>query len=458
MALLCSLQTFFTSDFVHLSRCLGMSSEEDFEYSDSEIGSDQSEEDILNVENKFYEAESLISKNYEEATQVFRSIIRESPSSKWTAASLAKLFAIKLKKKIFVEAEEDLSALFLYQSQVPFIDFQNALNSMFQELLLSLKTPPRSKQMFLVDKFLSHLASLRLYAQLISLSLKLCKVLAEEHDYLSMERYTTKIKETREKENIKLSDGSLLELEFYCLECLYSLTGFQNKNYLKDKCCDVIFKDSKSVSNPRIMSKVFEIYSTILLEEENFLLGYDFLRKSLANYVEIGSQRAQDVGEKLVIYSLLSETEINPFSIEEVKSLKGKMSSLRELREAFDSLEYGRFLNLVSDEIFLYQQVKKTMQKKVIIENYGKQSEINLRSLGIFLKENISTVEALLKELVSQNKLSGAFDHAQNLFIQVKKSDQILEEREKKLTNIYQTFFEIFEDMKETKIQKLIYS
>lgn len=209
-------------------------------------------------------------------------------------------------------------------------------------------------------------------------NLKLAKVYLEEGKLQEVDRLISALKETCKtpEGNDDLSKGTLL-LEIYCLEiqlCAVSHNSIRMKQ-IYPKTMNL----NAAVADPRIMGIIREEGGKMQMSEGNWEDAYNELYESFRNYQEAGNSRARDILKYVVVASMLTVSDINPFAAREAKVFSDDkeivaMSDLRQCLEANDLARFERIIknkqNKILDEPFLMtyiQPLRRRMREQVYI-------------------------------------------------------------------------------------------
>jgi COP9 signalosome complex subunit 2 len=207
-------------------------------------------------------------------------------------------------------------------------------------------------------------------------NLKLAKVYLEEKKFQEVERLISALKQICQNPDGSddLSKGTLL-LEIYCLEI--QLCSATNNAARMKRIYPKTLNLNAAVADPRIMGIIREEGGKMQMAEGNWEEAYNELYESFRNYQEAGNTRARDLLKYVVVASMLTLSDINPFAAREAKVFSDDreivaMSDLRACLEANDLARFERTVrnkqNKILDEPFLMtyiQPLRRRMREQV---------------------------------------------------------------------------------------------
>jgi COP9 signalosome complex subunit 2 len=211
----------------------------------------------------------------------------------------------------------------------------------------------------------------------LSTNLKLAKLYLESKKINEVERLLTVLKSACQAPDGKddITKGTIL-LEIYCVEIqLCSLThDSQRMRIIYPRTLNL----NAAVADPRIMGIIREEGGKMQMAESNWEDAYNELYEAFRNYQEAGNARAKDCLKYVVVASMLSLSDINPFAAREAKVFSDDpeivaMSDLRQSLEANDLARFERTVNnrknRICDEPFIMkylEPLRRRMREQVI--------------------------------------------------------------------------------------------
>eukprot|EP01036_Dinobryon_divergens_P029451 gene29451-38547_t len=254
-------------------------------------------------------------------------------------------------------------------------------------------------------------------------NLKLTKLYLEDKKLNEVERLISSLKKTCQTADGKddLSKGSYL-LEVYCLEIQLSAVT-HNTARMKEIYPKTVNLNA-AVLDPRIMGVIREEGGKMQMAEGNWEDAYNELYEAFRNYQEAGNSRAKDCLKYVVLASMLSLSDINPFAAREAKVFSDDkeivaMSELRMCLEKNDLSKFERTIrdkkNRIMDEPFLMtyiQPLRQRMREQVLLNLLKPYNRVTLPFLANELLIQPEEVETMLVEMILDNKLDAAIDQS----------------------------------------------
>lgn len=215
-----------------------------------------------------------------------------------------------------------------------------------------------------------------------------------------------------------LSKGTYL-LEIYCIEIqLCSL--LHNTNRMR-----LIYPKTLNLNNivcdPRIMSIIREEGGKMYLHEGLWNDAYNEFYESFRSYQQTGNVRAKIILKYVLLASILSLSDINPFDAREVKVYSDDteiiaMSQLRNCMELnnikkFESIIANKSNKILEDELLMkyIDTLRYRMKEHILISLCKPYKSIQLSYLCSKLLLNLKEIHTLLINLILEEKLKNAF-------------------------------------------------
>lgn len=185
----------------------------------------------------------------------------------------------------------------------------------------------------------------------LNTNLKLAKLYLESKKVSEVERLLLVLKNECQTPDGKddLSKGMFL-LEIYCIEIqLCSLTRDSSRmRLIYPKTLTL----NSTVTDPRIMGIIREEGGKMQMAEGNWEDAYNELYEAFRNYQEAGNSRARDCLKYVVVASMLSLSDINPFAAREAKAFADdpEILAMKELRQSLEANDLSRFERTVNNK------------------------------------------------------------------------------------------------------------
>ncbi|KAG5187539.1 PCI domain-containing protein [Tribonema minus] len=180
---------------------------------------------------------------------------------------------------------------------------------------------------------------------------------------------------------------------------------------------------------PRVMQ-----LNAMYMATGQWSMAYNEFYEGFRNYQEAGNKRAKDCLKYVVLANMLALSDINPFAAREAKVYQEEkeVAAMMELRMAYETNDLARFektlqnkANRILDDNFIMAYVeplKRRMREQVLLAIVRPYRRINLAFMARELNLPEPAVEGLLVELILDERLSGSIDQLQG-FLQVGEDD-----------------------------------
>lgn len=257
-------------------------------------------------------------------------------------------------------------------------------------------------------------------------NVKLAKLYLEDKKVADVERIVKDLRRTcLTSEGEDDPDKGSLLLEVYCLEIqLCALTGDADRmRTIYPRTLNL----NAAVSDPRIMGIIREEGGKMQMTEGNWMEAYNEFYEAFRNYQEAGNSRARDCLKYVVLASMLSLNDINPFAAREAKAFADDpeilgMSDLRMSLEANDLQRFEKTVrnkrNRIQDEPFLMtylEPLRRRMREQVLVNLVKPYRRVSLAFLAEELALSVDQVEGLVLDLIREGKLMGLVDVVQGI-------------------------------------------
>lgn len=204
---------------------------------------------------------------------------------------------------------------------------------------------------------------------LLKSKLRRASLLVENNDFEKAEISLIELHKICEDDILNPSKGTYL-LEVFATEIdLYTRTNnFKKLKNLYDKSLTV----DSAIPHPKIMAIIRECGGKIYMREKNYNKAFEEFFESFKNYDEAGSLERINILKYIVLSSILSETEINPFESQEIRPYKKnpKIIPMTSLVDSFQRKNIDDFNNVLKkyhDEIFADDFIKSFIDEITIV-------------------------------------------------------------------------------------------
>lgn len=259
-------------------------------------------------------------------------------------------------------------------------------------------------------------------------NLKLAKLYLEDRKIPEAERILRDLKKTCQTPDGRddMDKGSYL-LEVYCTEIqLCALTGdAERMRSIYPRTLHL----NAAVSDPRIMGIIREEGGKMQMLESNWLEAYNEFYEAFRHYQEAGNSRARDCLKYVVLASMLSLSDINPFAAREAKAFADdpEILGMSELRQSLEANDLARFekavrnkRNRILDEPFLMtylEPLRRRIREQVLVNLVRPYQRVTLGYLAQELALADKQVEALVVDLIREDKLAGLIDQTKGWLV-----------------------------------------
>jgi len=407
-------------------------------------GHDGLADELIEIENAFYEGDDCKNENPLKAIELFEKVVAmetdKGDQVKWRFKALQSLVSLYYNSEQYQLMLDRYRSMLSYMTSVTRNECTDAINSVIDSISSSPPSSSNSTKESTIDlcyDVLSQVYEITLVALKNSnnerlwfnTNHKLAKLHLEARKFDEVERLIVVLKESCQSPDGSedMSKGSYL-LEVYCLEIqLCSIT--MNSTRMKQIYPKTISMKNAVVADPRIMGIIREEGGKMHMAEGNWDAAYNELYESFRNYQEAGNVRAKDLLKYVVLASMLALSDINPFAAREAKVYADDkeivaMSDLRQSLEANDLSSFEKTLrnksNRISDEPFLMtyiQPLRRRMHEQVLLSLTRPYQKLHLSYLSRELSLNDNEVERLLVDMILDQRLAAQIDQINGCLI-----------------------------------------
>lgn len=409
-------------------------SDEEYEYDyDSEdggydYGSDGGGEDtgvedeLIEIENAFYEGDDFKSENPTKAIELFEKVYTLETARggevKWRFKALQNLVTINFSLGHYSKAIERYKTMLTFMSLVTRNECTDAINVILDNIPSSAGVDVLSQMYEITLESLKSANNERLW---FNTNQKLAKLYLDSMKLSEVERLIGLLKQSCQHADGSddMSKGTYL-LEVYCLEI--QLCTVTNNSVRMRSIYPRTLNLNAAVADPRIMGVIREEGGKMYMAEGHWMEAYNEFYESFRAYQEAGNSRAKDCLKYVVLASMLSLNDINPFAAREAKVFADDkeilaMSELRMSLEANDLVRFENTLrnksNRIQDEPFLMTYIhplRRRMREQVLLNLTRPYQRVTLSFLGHELSLTVAEVESLLVDMILDERLAARID------------------------------------------------
>ncbi|ORY19743.1 PCI domain-domain-containing protein [Clohesyomyces aquaticus] len=388
--------------------------EYDFEYEDD----DEEQGGDVDIENKYYNAKQLKAEAPEEAVDEFLGVpALEDEKGDWGFKGLKQAIKLEFKLKRYDKAVEHFKELLTYvKSAVTRNYSEKSINNMLDFIE---KAAEDAEAYRCMEKFyamtLETFQSTNNERLWLKTNIKLARLWLDRKDYRQLTDKVRELHKACQKEDgtDDQSKGTY-SLEVYSLEILMYAETRNNKR-LK-ALYQRALKVRSAVPHPKIMGIIRECGGKMHMK--NWKGAQSDFFESFRNYDEAGSLQRIQVLKYLVLATMLSGSDINPFDSQETKPYKNdpRISAMTDLVDAYqrdDIHEYEKILqnnqDLLRDPFIAenIDEVTRNVRTKAIIKLVAPYTRFTLAFISKQLKISLSEVQEIVGFLIVDKRLHG---------------------------------------------------
>ena len=401
-----------------------MSDDEDFgfEYSD-----DDQEEDEVDVENQYYNSKGLLETDEDDALKGFEEVVSmEEEKGEWGFKAYKQMVKLQFKRKRFAEM------MTAYKQMLTYI--KSAVTRNYSEKVINkvLDLVGGSQQMDLLQEFyettLTALQEAKNERLWFKTNLKLGKLWFDLAEYGNLQRIIKELIKSCQNEDgtDDLKKGTQL-LEVYALEIQMYTATKNNKKLasLYQKALQV----KSAIPHPKIMGVIRECGGKMHMAQRDWEKARNDFFEAFKNYDEAGAARRIACLKYLVLSSMLTNSEINPFDSQEAKPYKSDAEILvmtnlvsaymrNEIREFEKILRTNQQAIMGDAFIRMYiEDLLKNIRTQVLLKVVTPYTRIRIAFIADELNIKPPEVEALLVALILDGQIDGQIDQLGQLLL-----------------------------------------
>lgn len=404
-----------------------MSDSDEFEYeSDGSYGGGEEEdgdEEAIQIENTFYEADDNKQNFPEQALEQFQKVVALEGSRGtevvWRFKALQNIVILSARVGRFEDMAGRYKELLSYMDQVTRNDASEAINTVLDSVSSASDLTKLETIYELTLDALQRTANQRLW---FSTSVKLAKLHLELGDVQKLQRLLRNLHQTCQKPDgtDDVGKGSQL-LEVYALEIqMCALT----KNSLRMK--EVYPKTinlTSAIADPRNVAVIRESGGKMYMTEKKWEAAYNEFFEAFKNYQETGNAtRAKIMLKYVVLANMLALSSINPFDSREAKVYQDdpEISAMAQLRTAYeqndittiDMLLTNPSYKILSDAFIrtYLQDLLRNIRLQVLQNIIKPYRCISLQFLASEINVPQEEVISLLVQLILDEKITARID------------------------------------------------
>ncbi|CAG9329981.1 unnamed protein product [Blepharisma stoltei] len=404
---------------------------EEYEYdSDKEGWSDEEDvdEELVTIENTFYEADDIKKTNPEDALTGFLKVLelegnRPESEQQWRFKALKNVVVLECTLGFYEPMCSHLAELIGLIDTVASNDATDAINSIID---VSSKITDPTYSMRVLSMILEKLKESGKSRLVFNTQTKLAKLYLERNDVENAESTISELVSSCHLPNGQVDNSkSQSLLEAYALE-IQLCTVTKNSKRMKE-----IFKKTESlnadVTDPRIIGVIRESGSRMYMSEKSWDKALTELFEAFKCYQEVGNPRAKTILKYVTLASIMANSNINPFHSLEAKVYKDDpeiiaMMRLRSAYETNDMVEVQRILFDKSikllDDSYISQYMDdflRGVRLSVLQAKIKPYKAVRVGFLAQELQISPDSVFSLLIELIMDGKIDAKIDQVDGI-------------------------------------------
>ncbi|KAF2741413.1 PCI-domain-containing protein [Polyplosphaeria fusca] len=388
----------------------------DFEYEDD----DEEQGGDVDIENKYYNAKQLKGDDAEAAIEEFLGVpALEEEKGDWGFKGLKQAIKLEFKQTQYDKAVEHYKELLTYvKSAVTRNYSEKSINNMLDFIE---KAAEDAEAYRCMEKFyaltLDAFQSTNNERLWLKTNIKLARLWLDRKDYRQLTEKLRELHKTCQKED-GTDDPSkgTYSLEVYSLEILMYAETRNNKR-LK-ALYQRALKVRSAVPHPKIMGIIRECGGKMHMSEENWKGAQSDFFESFRNYDEAGSLQRIQVLKYLVLATMLSGSDINPFDSQETKPYQNdaRISTMTDLVNAYQTEDIHQYEKILQSNQDLLQdpfiaenidEVTRNVRTKAVIKLVAPYTRFTLAFISKQLKITLPEVQEIVGFLIVDKKLRG---------------------------------------------------
>ncbi|KAH8638364.1 COP9 signalosome complex subunit 2 [Alternaria alternata] len=262
-------------------------------------------------------------------------------------------------------------------------------------------------------------------------NIKLARLWLDRKDYRQLTEKLRELHKACQKED-GTDDPSkgTYSLEVYSLEILMYAETRNNKR-LK-ALYQRALKVKSAVPHPKIMGIIRECGGKMHMSEENWKGAQSDFFESFKNYDEAGSLQRIQVLKYLVLATMLSGSDINPFDSQETKPYQNdpRISTMTDLVNAYQLEDIHGYEKILQNNQDLLQdpfiaenidEVTRNVRTKAVVKLVAPYTRFTLAFISKQLKISLSEVQEIVGFLIVDKRLRGKINQ-QNGTVEIESS------------------------------------
>lgn len=407
-----------------------MSLSDEFEYeSDDFMEGGDCDEEAIQIENTFYEADDNKQNVPEVALQLFEKVVALESSKggtvTWRFKALQNIVILSSRTGRFEQMAERYQELLKYMDQVTRNEASDAINTVLDSVSSASDLSKLETIYELTLEALQQGMNQRLW---FSTSVKLAKLYLEKEDISKLQHVVTSLHKSCLKPDGSDDEekGSHL-VEVYALE-IQLCTLNKNTARMKQIYPKTINLTS-AIADPRNIAVIRERGGKMFMGEKKWQLAYNEFFEAFTNYQETGNSRAKLMLKYVIIANVLALSSINPFDSREAKVYADdpEILAVAKLRSAYETNDVKTIdeclsnpeYNISTDAFIAthLEDLRRNIRLKVLVNIVKPYKTVRLDFLALELNVDTNTIISLLVQLILDERVPAKIDEVAGLVI-----------------------------------------
>eukprot|EP00904_Undaria_pinnatifida_P003786 jgi/Undpi1/13408/HiC_scaffold_8.g03067.m1 len=410
-------------------------SEYEYDYEDGEeydYGSDndgEAADDLIEIENAFYEGDDSRQDNPQKALELFQKVVsleaEKGPEIKWRFKALEHLVRLHFELGEFDHMLQRYKELLTHVSAVTRNESSDSVNGILDTVSVSEDLRMVSEMYETTLSALREEGNERMW---FNTYVKLAKVYLQIPDYGKVQTTIDAL-----HDSCKLIDGrddpakgnQLLEVYGITIQ----LSTATNDSTMMKEVYPKITDLNASVEDPRIMGVIREQGGKMYMTMGNWGQAYNEFYEGFRNYQEAGNPNAKVCLKYVVLANMLDLSDINPFAAREAKVFQEEKEivAMMDLRMAYEGNDLAKFehtlhdkRNRITDDPFVMTYLgplRQRIRESVLLHLCRPYKKITMTFMARELNLKATEVEALLIDLILDRRLYGKIDQIEGYLL-----------------------------------------
>mmetsp|Transcript_13638 Transcript_13638/g.18178 ORF Transcript_13638/g.18178 Transcript_13638/m.18178 type:complete len:451 (-) Transcript_13638:179-1531(-) len=400
---------------------------DDYNYSDEEGGNEGNDE-LIEIENAFYEGDDCRNDEPERAIEMFEKVVEleRNREVKWRFKALEHLVVLNFRLSKFDETVERYRELLNLAPHVTRNECGDTVNAVLEALSVGKQSGEKllSTIYELTFAALKAANNERLW---FNTNIKVGKLYLQQKEYYRVASIINQLKQVCQHPDgtDDATKGTSL-LEVYALEI--QLCAATNNTQQMHQVYPRTLNLNAAVPDPRIMGIIREEGGKMYMTDNEWSEAYNEFYEGFRAYQEAGNARAKLCLKYVVLANMLATSNINPFDGREAKAFQDEteIAAMRQLRQAYDANDLRSFEltlkknNAITQDPYIMrylEPLRRKMIEQVLLSYVKPYQRLTIDFIASQLNLPLSTLQDVLIDLILDQRIAGKIDQPNNLLI-----------------------------------------